>query len=63
MAVFLLRHTWVYKETLSKQDTYFRKIVNNKIGGIPLTKDTFYIQAKDGNSVGSVSETDTTYAR
>jgi hypothetical protein len=45
-AEFLLRHTCVSKITLSRLDTYFRKLVNGAIGGIPLTKETFYLQVK-----------------
>jgi hypothetical protein len=48
MAEFLLRHTCVSKTRLSSLDRYFRKLVNGKIGGIPMTCETFYIQAKDG---------------
>jgi hypothetical protein len=48
IAEFLLRHTCVSKTSLSRLDTYFRKLVNGAIGGIPLTKETFYLQAKDG---------------
>jgi hypothetical protein len=40
--------------SLLKFDTYFRKLINNKIWGIPGTKETFYIQAKDGG-LGLVS--------
>jgi hypothetical protein len=48
MAEFLGRHTCVSKTSLSRLDTYFRKLVTKKIGGIPLTKEIFYIQARDG---------------
>jgi hypothetical protein len=61
MAEFLLSHDCVSKTSLTKFDTYFRKFPNNKIGGIPGTKDTFYIHPKDGGFDVSISETDTIY--
>jgi hypothetical protein len=35
------------KTTLANLDIYFRQLVNGKIGGIPMTYETFYIQVKD----------------
>jgi hypothetical protein len=29
-------------------EVYLRKLINRKIGGLPLTKEIFYIKAKDG---------------
>jgi hypothetical protein len=48
MAEFLLRHTCVWRTTLSNLDRYFRKLVNGKTVRIPMTSETYYIQAKDG---------------
>jgi nucleoid DNA-binding protein len=48
MAEFLLRHSNVSLTKLGSLDNYLRKLINNKIGGLKVTKDTFYLRARDG---------------
>jgi hypothetical protein len=48
MSEFLLRHSNLSLPKLQALDGYLRKLINKKIGGLPLTKETFYIRARDG---------------
>jgi hypothetical protein len=48
MSEFLLRHYNLSFTKLKELDTYLWKLINRKIGGLPLNKEIFYIQAKDG---------------
>jgi hypothetical protein len=48
MAEFLLKHSNVSLTKLNSLDNYLRKLINNKIGGLKVTKDTFYLRARDG---------------
>jgi hypothetical protein len=47
MSEYLLRHSNITKTKLQNLDNYFRKLINKKLGGLPVTKETFYISAKD----------------
>jgi hypothetical protein len=48
MSEFLLRHSnmWIIK--LQKFDTYLRKLINLKIGGLPRPKEKVYLRTPDG---------------
>jgi hypothetical protein len=48
MSEYLLRHSNVSKTKLNSLDGYFRKLINKQLGGLPVTKETFYIPAKEG---------------
>jgi hypothetical protein len=48
MVEFLHRHRNISLTKLASLDNYLRKLINNKIGGLKVTKDTFYLRARDG---------------
>jgi hypothetical protein len=48
MSEYLLRHSNVSKTKLQNLDNDFRKLINKQLGGLPVTRETFYISAKDG---------------
>jgi hypothetical protein len=48
MSEFLLRHSNLSLPKFDQVDKFLRKLINRKIGGLPLSKEVFYIRAKDG---------------
>jgi hypothetical protein len=48
MSEFLLRHSNLSLIKLNNVDIYLRRLINKKIGGLPLTKEIFYLHARDG---------------
>jgi hypothetical protein len=47
MAELLLRQSNVSLTKLGSLDNYLRKLINNKIGSLKVTKDMFYLRARD----------------
>jgi hypothetical protein len=47
MSEYLLRHSNVSKVKLHALDGYIRKLINKQLRGLPGTRETFYIPAKD----------------
>jgi hypothetical protein len=48
MSEFLLRHSNLSLTKLDQLDRFLRKLINQKIGGLPLTKEVLYIRSRDG---------------
>jgi hypothetical protein len=48
MAEFWLKHSNVSLTKLGSLDDYLRRLINIKLGGLKVTKDTFYLRARDG---------------
>jgi hypothetical protein len=48
MSEFLLRHSNLSLTQLKNLEIYLRKFINKKIGGLPITKEKFYLRARDG---------------
>jgi hypothetical protein len=48
MSEFLLRHSNLSLTKLKNLDIYLRRLINKKIGGLPLTKEIFYLWSREG---------------
>jgi hypothetical protein len=63
MAEFLLRHSNVSLIKLGSLDDYLRPLINIKLGGLEVTKDTFYLRARDGGLVCFHLKIDITFVK
>jgi hypothetical protein len=47
MSEFLLRHSNLSLTKLKVLDIFLRKLINKRIGGLPLTREIFYLKSRD----------------